>query len=108
MLFDYQNSRAGHCAKDYLQDYQSYLQVDGYAGCEKTDAILVGCFAHAWRKLIEAQKIQVKGKTGKADWTINHIQKLYWLEKEIKDQPTAEKKRIRQEDAKLLLDAFKT
>ena len=30
------------------------------------------------------------------------------MEKEIKDQPTAEKKRIRQEDAKLLLDAFKT
>jgi transposase len=108
VLYDYQNSRAGHCAKDYLQDYQSYLQVDGYAGYEKTDATLVGCFAHARRKFIEAQKIQVKGKTGKADWAINHIQKLYRLEKEMKGQPAAEKKRIRQEDAKPLLDAFKT
>jgi len=108
VLYDYQNSRAGHCAKDYLQDYQCYLQVDGYAGYEKTDATLVGCFAHARRKFIEAQKIQVKGKTGKADWAINHIQKLYRLEKEIKSQPGAEKQRIRQAQAKPLLEAFKT
>lgn len=108
VLYDYQNSRAGQCAKDYLQDYQGYLQVDGYAGYEKTDTTLVGCFAHARRKFIEAQKIQVKGKTGKADWAINHIQKLYRLEKEIKSQPGAEKQRIRQAQAKPLLEAFKT
>jgi len=107
VLFDYQNSRAGHCAKDYLQDYQSYLQVDGYAGYEQTDATLVGCFAHARRKFIDAQKIQVKGKTGKADWAINHIQKLYRIEKEIKGQPAVEKQRLRQEQTRPLLDVFK-
>jgi transposase len=107
VIFDYQNSRAGHCAKDYLNNYQGYLQVDGYAGYEKTDATLVGCFAHARRKFIEAQKIQVKGKTGKADWAIGHIQKLYRLEKEIKGQSGAEKQRIRQAQAKPLLEAFK-
>jgi len=107
VLFDYQNSRAGHCAKDYLQDYQGYLQVDGYAGYEQTDATLVGCFAHARRKFIDAQKIQVKGKTGKADWAINHIQKLYRIEKEIKGQPAVEKQRLRQEQTRPLLDVFK-
>jgi transposase len=107
VLFDYQNSRAGHCARDYLQDYQGYLQVDGYAGYEKTDAILVGCFAHARRKFIEAQKIQVKGKTGKADLAINHIQKLYRLEKTIKGRTAIEKQRLRQAEGKPLLDAFK-
>jgi transposase len=107
VLFDYQNSRAGHCAKDYLRGYQGYLQVDGYAGYDKTDAILVGCFAHARRKFIEAQKIQVKGKTGKADWAVNHIQKLYRIEKAIKGQSTAEKQLARQQLAKPLLDEFK-
>ena len=107
VLFDYQNSRAGHCAKDYLQDYQGYLQVDGYAGYEQTEATLVGCFAHARRKFIEAQKIQVKGKTGKADWAINHIQKLYRIEKEIKGQPALDKQRLRQAQARPLLDVFK-
>jgi transposase len=107
VLYDYQNSRAGHCAQDYLRGYQGYLQVDGYAGYEKTSATLVGCFAHARRKFIEAQKIQVKGKTGKADWAINHIQKLYRIEKAIKGQTATEKQLARLQQAKPLLDEFK-
>ena len=107
VLYDYQNSRAGHCAKDYLRGYQGHLQVDGYAGYEKTSATLVGCFAHVRRKFIEAQKIQVKGKTGKADWAINHIQKLYRIEKAIKDQTATEKQLARQQQAQQLLDELK-
>ena len=75
-----QNTRAGRCARDYLDGYQGYLQVDGYAGYAQTGATLVGCFAHARRKFIEVQRAQVKGKTGKADWGISHIRKLYWIE----------------------------
>ncbi len=61
--------------------FAGYLQVDGYAGYEKTHATLVGCWAHARRKFVEAQKAQGgKGKTGKADVALNHIQKLYALE----------------------------
>ena len=82
-------------------------QVDGYAGYEQTSAILAGCFAHARRKFIEVQKAQIKGKTGKADWAINHIQKLYRLEKDIKGQPATEKQLIRQQQAKPLQDEFK-
>jgi len=61
VLYDYQNSRAGQCAKDYLHDFNGYLQVDGYVGYEKTDATLAGCMAHARRKFIEAKTVQVKG-----------------------------------------------
>jgi transposase len=56
MIFDYQSSWGGHSAKDSLKNYQGYLQVDGYTGYEKTDVMLVGCFAHARRKIIEVQK----------------------------------------------------
>ena len=42
VLYDYQNSRAGHCPRDYLDGYRGYLQVDGYAGYEQTEATLVG------------------------------------------------------------------
>ena len=65
VLYDYQNSRAGHCAKDYLRGYQGYLQVDGYAGYEQTSAILAGCFAHARRKFIEVQKSPDQRQNGK-------------------------------------------
>ncbi len=107
VLYDYQNSRAGRCVEAYLKDYNGYLQVDGYAGYEKTNTSLVGCWAHARRKFIEAQKTQVKGKTGKADWAINHIQKLYLIEKTIKDKTAAEKHEARQVQSAPLLDQFK-
>jgi len=108
VLYDYQNSRSGRCAEDYLQNFNGYLQVDGYVGYEQTDATLAGCWAHARRKFIEAQTVQVKDKIGKADWAINHIQKLYRIEKEIKDKTAEEKQRIRKEQSEPLLEQFKT
>ena len=107
VLYDYQNSRSGQCAKDYLQTFNGDLQVDGYAGYEKTDATLAGCWAHARRKFIEAQTVQAKGKIGKADWAINHIKKLYRIETEIKDKTAEEKQRIRKEQSQPLLVEFK-
>ncbi len=32
VFYDYQNSRAGQCARDYLKDFRGYLQVDGTGG----------------------------------------------------------------------------
>ena len=107
VLYDYQASRSGTCAKNWLAGYARYLQVDGYAGYEQTDAILVGCFAHVRRKFVEAKQAQVKGKSGKADWAISHIGKLYRIEGEIKALDPEARYRQRQARAKPLLDAFK-
>jgi hypothetical protein len=52
--------------------------------------------AHARRKFVEAQTAQPKGKTGKANWALNHIQKLYRIETKIKGETTEKKYRIRQ------------
>lgn len=107
VLYDYHNTRSGQCVQDYLGDYCGYLQVDGYAGYEQTKAILVGCWAHARRKFIEAQKLQPKGKTGKPDWAINHIQKLYLLESQMKGESPQQKYSLRQQQARPLIDEFK-
>lgn len=105
VLYDYQQgSRAGACAANYLHNFTGYLHVDGYAGYEKTTATLVGCWAHARRKFIEAQKAQPKGKTGKADMALSFIQKLYRIEISIKDKTSDEKYQIRQAQAKPLLN----
>ena len=48
-----------------------------------------------------------KGKTGKSDWAVNHIQKLYALESKIKTLTASEKYARRQQDAVPLLDQFK-
>ena len=107
VLYEYRRSREHRHPVNFLEGYQGYLQVDGYAGYEKTKATLVGCLAHARRRFHEAQIAQPKGKTGKADWALNHIQKLYRIEKEAKGEPPDEIHRRRQQRAKPLLKQFK-
>ena len=83
VLYDYQPTRAGQCAADFLRDdnkqhYTGYLQVDGYAGYHQLSCTLVVCMAHVRRKFNEAQKAQSKTnkKTGKADWARQDHYKL--------------------------------
>ena len=103
VLYDYHNSRAGQCAVDFLKGYSGYLQVDGYQGYEQTQAILIGCWAHARRKFMEAKKGAGKKGSGKADWALNHIQKLYRLETQLKDKTVEVRYITRQEKSVLLL-----
>jgi len=107
VLYDFQSSRSASCVQNYLGDYAGYLQVDGYAAYEHTAATLVGCMAHVRRKFIEAQKAQPHGKTGKADWAVNRIQKLYAIESHCKELPPETRHQQRQEKSLPLLAEFK-
>lgn len=107
VIYDYQNSRSGSCAANFLDGFKGELQVDGYQGYAQTNATLAGCWAHARRKFVEAEKAQGKNKTGKANWAISHIKKLYRVETEVKDKTPDEKKIIRQEKSFPLLNDFK-
>jgi transposase len=106
VLYDYHASRAGKCAVDYLQGFDGYLQVDGYQGYEQTQATLAGCWAHARRKFMEAKTAQGKKSSGKADWALNHIQKLYRIEKQLKDSEPDERLQVRQDKSTALLKQF--
>jgi len=108
VLYDYHNSRAGQCAVDFLDGYNGYLQVDGYHGYEQTQATLVGCWAHARRKFMEAKKGTGKKGSGKADWALNHIQKLYRIETQLKDKTVEERYLTRQEKSLPLLNQLHT
>ena len=108
VLYDFHNSRAAACVVNYLDGYQGYLHVDGYQVYEKTEATLVGCWAHARRKFIEAKKLQGKNKTGKADVVLSLIQKLYGVESRIKDKSTDEKYIARQEASQPILSKLNT
>jgi transposase len=58
VLYDYHNSRAGKCGIGFLSGFNGYLQVAGYLGYEQTQATIIGCWAHARRKFMEAKKAQ--------------------------------------------------
>ncbi|RRV78492.1 IS66 family transposase, partial [Stutzerimonas stutzeri] len=93
-LFDYSTSRAQDVPLRLLDGYRGYLMTDDYAGYNAValqDGIeRMGCWAHARRKFVEAQKVQPKGKTGRADMALNLIGKLYGIERELKASSDAE------------------
>lgn len=59
-LLHYADSRRGNVANQLLQGYQGYLQTDDYGGyngvSRDPDIVHLGCWAHARRKFIDAQK----------------------------------------------------
>ena len=69
-----------------LDGYRSYLMTDDYNAVAAREGIeRLACWAHARRKFVGAQKVQPKGKTGRADMALNLINKLYGVERDLKD-----------------------
>jgi transposase len=111
-LFDYADSRRGTVAQRLLTRYQGYIQTDDYAGynsvCTQAGITQLGCWAHARRKFVEAQKANAKQKkTGKADVAVSMIAKLYAIEKQGKEKSADERYRLRQEHAIPQLNAIR-
>lgn len=70
VLLDYATNRGQDVPVRLLQGYRGQVMTDDYAGYNAIalrDGIeRLGCWAHARRELIDAQKVQPKGKTGRA------------------------------------------
>lgn len=116
VLFRYEPTRSGDAAKELLRDFTGALMVDGYEGynatCIKNAITRLGCWAHARRKFIEAQKAprgagRPKGKTGKADQALAYIQQLYRIEQSICDKTADDKYQARQQQSQVILDKLK-
>lgn len=111
VLFHYEPTRSGKSAESLLRDYQGALMVDGFSGynavCDKNHIHRLGCWAHARRKFVDAQKIQPKNKTGKSDQALAYIQQLYRIESDIKEKTSLEKYAARQQQSKPIIDKLK-
>ncbi len=108
VLFDYQEgSRSGACPVKFLGNFKGYLQADGYAAYNQVNVELIGCWAHARRKFVEAQTAQGKTKVGKVNVGISFIQKLYAIEKTIADLSVDEKMKQRHTKSEPILADFK-
>ena len=118
VLFEYDPSRAGKVPVRLLDDFKGILQADGYSGygkvCRNNGITRIGCWDHARRKFVEATKAakpQGKGKptnVSKADVALGHINKLYAIERKIKELSVNERYRIRQELSVPGLNTLKT
>lgn len=66
------------------------------------------CWAHARRKFVDVQKVQPKGKTGKADWALNQIRKLYGVEKQAKALGPDARQALREQKSRPLIYQLRT
>lgn len=120
-LFHYAPTRSGDVPIELLDGFTGYLQTDGYAGYEavhaKNGLTPVFCMAHCRRYYADALKamgINLKNlpaappvKAKRLLKAMRFIQKLYAIERRIRDLPPDERLRIRQAEAVPILDDFK-
>ena len=101
-------SRAGPLA--FLRGYQGFLQCDAYAGYDELfrrsngSVIEVGCWAHARRKFVEAQKTHPRA----AHEAVARIKQLYAIEHEAQTIEASSRASLRQEKSGPLLTTLKT
>jgi len=110
-VFDYQMTRSGQHARDFLSGFKGYLQTDGYNGYdwvdEDPDIVHLACMAHARRPF--AELVKIAKKTGKAHQAIAYIKKLYRVEDMARVESLSPQARyeLRLKESKPLLDSIR-
>jgi len=110
VLYDYQTTRASKHPDSFLSGFKGYLQTDGYSGYGKLASVtLLGCWAHARRKFTEALKAlpaDQKDKPVAASIGLGYCNKLFAVERQLKDMSAKERYEKRLELSKPLLSEF--
>lgn len=106
VVFDYQTSRAGRHAQDFLAGWRGHLMVDDFSGYKAlfTDGVTeLGCLAHARRKFFDLNAAQANPIALEA---LNRIAALYVIEANARDLTIEARTQWRQEKAQPLLDSM--
>jgi transposase len=106
VVFDYQMSRAGRHAQDFLAGWRGHLMVDDFSGYKAlfTEGVTeLGCVAHARRKFFDLNVAQANPIALEA---LNRIAALYAIEAQGRDMAVDARTQWRQEQAQPLLDSM--
>lgn len=109
-VFEYQESRSGQHARDFLSGFKGYLQSDGYSGYDwvedDPDIVHLACMAHARRPF--AELVKLAKRTGKAHQVIAYIKKLYRIEDSARAESLSPQARyeLRLNESKPILDTL--
>jgi transposase len=105
--YEYRPRRSQDDPKEFLAAFAGYLQVDAWSGLDVLFAgeriIEVGCWAHARRHFWEARA----SDPGRAHQALAWIRELYAVEDKARALPAAERRRLRQAEAKPVLAKLK-
>ena len=98
-VFDFTLNRGRDGPKYFLKDYRQVLLADGYGGYNGVvignEIVRAGCWAHARRKIIEAEKVAPEI----AREAVEMVRALYAVERQARDASVPERLRLRQEQS---------
>ena len=106
VVFDYQGSRAGRHAKEFLAGWQGHLMVDDFGGYKVifTQGVTeLGCLAHARRKYFDLNEAQANPIAQEA---LRRIAALYAIEVQGRDMDVEERTHLRRQYALPQLQAM--
>jgi transposase len=107
VVYDFQPSRSGKAARDFLADWKGKLVCDDYQGYKAGFAAgmtEVGCWAHARRKLFELAE---RGDSPIAAQALETIGTLYEIEREVAEKPPDERQRIRDSRSRPIVEKLR-
>jgi transposase len=112
VLFEYQPTRAGEHPRKFLKGFSGFLNVDGYVGYEGIPGVtLVGCWAHARRKFVEAVNVVPAAARKKGDSPaqvgLGFCDALFRIERDLRDVTPEERMAARQERSVPILEKFR-
>ena len=110
-LFYYSPDRGGQHPEKHLARYSGLMQADAYSGYNRLYAagrepgliIEAACWAHARRNFFELAELQ---KAPLALEAVRRIDALFTIEREINGRPPDERRTLRQEQSKPLVNAY--
>jgi len=109
IVFQFTMTREQEHTAEFLKDYEGYLQCDAYKGydqlfCSPTKKrVEVACVAHVRRYFYDAREVDPK----RALLVIGWIKLLYVVEDEARAMTPDDRRQLRQEKARPILDRMK-
>ena len=107
VVFDYQISRSGAHARNFLQDWRGHLMVDDYGGYKalfQQGMTELACLAHCRRKFFD---LHAAGGHPVAEEALRQIGALYAIEKQVHDGEMTARLALRQQEAAPKLRALR-
>jgi len=106
-VYDFSPNHRSDAPKAFLNGYRGFLQADAYVGYDAVYAggniIEIACWAHARRKFFDARG----SDRARSHAALAFISRLYEVEREARVLDAGDRKALRQERSRPILESFK-
>ena len=106
VVYDFSPSRAGEHARNFMGQWNGKLVCDDFAGYKASfeqGVTEIGCMAHARRKFFD---LHAANQSQLAEQALQYIGQLYEVEREGRELLAAQRRQLRQDKARPIIDGL--